>query len=176
MPRQVAVNPDSHQATFRTHSHALPMSNRLNHRGAPNPPSIVMEKGTYRTCRDSPSQNPGIFTFQSTKRCSRAQDGSAPESQPRSASLISQEKRLVLLVVFLVFATFCCFGTAYYLFTASRWVPVSSRMGFAFGFVADQPHMHVSLGPHSQPRFPPHNLVSLKWTNRMLEFNPMKSS
>ena len=79
-----------------------------------------MEKGTYRTRKDPLLRNPGIFTLPSNERRSRVQDGSAPESQTGSASPIPQEKRLILLVVFLVVGTFCCFWTAHYLFTASR--------------------------------------------------------
>jgi len=103
----------------RGFSRASLMSNLLNHRGAQNS-SIAMDKGTHRTRRDLPLRNPGNFTSPSNRRCPRVQDGDAPESRARSASMISQEKCLILLVVFLVFGTFCCFGTAYYLFTTSR--------------------------------------------------------
>ena len=103
------------------------MSNFLSHRAAQNSPSITMEKGTYRIRRGPLVRNPENFPFPSNGPSPRLQNICAPEStaqtesQARSASLISQEKRLVLLVMFLVFATLCCFGTAYYLFTASRW-------------------------------------------------------
>lgn len=102
------------------------MSSFLSHRAAQSSPSITMEKGAYRIRRGPLVRNPENITFPSDKRTSRIEDISAPdptartESQARSASLISQEKRLVLLVMCLVFATFCCFGTAYYLFTTSR--------------------------------------------------------
>ena len=103
-----------------------------------------MEKGAYRIRRGPLLRNPENVTFAPSKRSPRLQDISIPgptaqaESRARSASLISQEKRLVLLVMFLVLATFCCFGTAYYLFTTSRWVSVSSGIGVALGPVADQ--------------------------------------
>jgi len=102
------------------------MSNFLTQRATQNSPSIAMEKGTYRIRRGPLLRNPENFTFPSNQPSRRREDISAPgptartESQAISASLISQEKRLVLLVMFLVFATFCCFGTAYYLFTTSR--------------------------------------------------------
>ena len=123
----------------------LPMSSFLSHRGAQNPPSASMKNGTYRIRRGPLSRDTGGVAFPSSKYRSCLEDISAPEqtarneSQTRSASLISQEKRLVLLVMSLVFATFCCFGTAYYLFTVPRCVSVSSRMGVALGLVADQP-------------------------------------
>ena len=85
-----------------------------------------MEKGTYRIRRGHLLRNPENFTFPSNESSPRFEAVSAPEpvaqaeSQARSASLIAQEKRLVLLVMLLMFATFSCFGTAYYLFTASR--------------------------------------------------------
>jgi len=142
------------------------MSNFLTQRGAQNSPSIAMEKGTYRIRRGPLLRNPENFTFPSNKRTQRLEDISAPgptartESQAISASLISREKRLVLLVMFLMIATFCCFGTAYYLFTSSRWASVSSRMGIAPGLVADQPritpyHQDDTLGskPMSNTHF-----------------------
>ncbi|KAF9779825.1 hypothetical protein BJ322DRAFT_1146328 [Thelephora terrestris] len=95
------------------------MSSLLSHRVAQNSPSVTMEKGAYRIRRGPLLRNPEDITFPSTKR----------QSQAISASLISQEKRLVLLVMFLVFATFCCFGTAYYLFTTSS-VPMSNTYFF----------------------------------------------
>ena len=128
------------------------MSNLLTQRAAQNSPSIAMEKGTYRIRRGPLLRNPENFTFPSNKRSQRLEDISVPESAARtesqaiSASLISQEKRLVLLVMFLMFSTFCCFGTAYYLFTTSRWASVSSRMGAAPGLVADQSR----ITPHHQ--------------------------
>jgi len=123
------------------------MTSFLNHRAAQNSPSITMEKGAYRIRRGPLLRNPENITFPSNKRTPRLQDISTPgqtartESQAISASLILQEKRLVLLVMFLVFATLCCFGTAYYLFTASRWAPFSSKMGIAPGLVADKPRI-----------------------------------
>lgn len=102
------------------------MSNFLSHRLAQNSPSVTMEKGAYRIRGGPLLRNPENVTFPSTKRSSRLEDISAPgptprtESQAISASLISQEKRLALIIMFLMFATFCCFGTAYYLFTTSR--------------------------------------------------------
>ena len=104
------------------------MSAFLSRRAAPqNSPSVTMEKGAYRIRRGPLLRNPEDITFPSTKHGPRLENVSAPgpsprtESQAMSASLISQEKRLVLLVMLLVFGTFCCFGTAYYLFTTSRW-------------------------------------------------------
>jgi len=85
-----------------------------------------MEKGTYRIRRGPLLRNPENFIFPSNERSPRFEVISAPEpiaqaeSRARSASMISQEKRFVLLVMLLTFATFSCFGTAYYLFTASR--------------------------------------------------------
>jgi len=111
-----------------------------------------MEKGTYRIRRGPLLRNPENFTFPSNEHGQRLEDISAPEptarteSQAMSARLIAQEKRLVLLVMFLVFATFCCFGTAYHLFTTSRWAFLSSVMGVAPGLVADQPR----IVPHHQ--------------------------
>jgi len=109
-----------------------------------------MEKGTYRIRRGPLLRNPENFTFPSNNPRQRLEDISAPtstartESQAMSARLISQEKRLVLIVMFLMFATFCCFGTAYYLLTTSRWASVSSRMDASLGLVADQPR----IAPH----------------------------
>ena len=111
-----------------------------------------MEKGTYRIRRGSLLRNPENITFPSTKPGRPLQAISAPgptprtESQAISARLISQEKRLVLVVMFLVFATFCCFGTAYYLFTTSRWASVSSGMGDMSGPATDNPR----IPPHHQ--------------------------
>jgi len=128
------------------------MSNFLTQRATQNSPSIAREKGTYRIRRGPLLRNPENFTFPSNQPSWRREDTSAPgptaraESQAISASLISQEKRLVLLVMFLVFATFCCFGTAYYLFTTSRWASVSSRMGVAPGLLADKRR----ITPHCQ--------------------------
>ena len=102
------------------------MSSFLNHRPTQNSPSVTMEKGAYRIRRGPLLRNPENITFPSTKRSPRIEDISATgptartESQAISASLISQEKRLALVIIFLVVATFCCFGTAYYLFTMSR--------------------------------------------------------
>ena len=121
------------------------MSSFLSHRIAQNSPSVTVEKGTYRIRRGPLLRNPENITFPSNKHDPRLKDINAPEStartesQARSANLISQEKRLVLLVMLLVFSTFCCFGTAYYLFTTSRWAPVSSGMGVAPGLFTDQP-------------------------------------
>jgi len=98
----------------------------LGHRAAQDSPSVAVEKGTYRIRRGPLLRNPEDFTFPSNERGPRLEVVSTPEpiaqteSRARSASLIAQEKRFVLLVMLLVFATFSCFGTAYYLFTASR--------------------------------------------------------
>ena len=113
LSRCIPVTPSS---TTRT----SPMSNFLTQRATQNSPSIAMEKGTYRIRRGPLLRNPENVTFPSNQPSRRREDISAPgptaraESQAISASLISQEKRLILLVMFLVFATFCCFGTAYY--------------------------------------------------------------
>jgi len=123
------------------------MSSLLSQRPAQNSPSLAMENGTYRIRRGPLLRNPENFTFPSDKHSQRLEGISAPgptartESQAISARLISQEKRLVLLVMFLMLATFCCFGTAYYLFNTSRWASVSSGMGVAPGLVADQPRI-----------------------------------
>ena len=123
---------------------ASPMSNFLTQRATQNSPSIAMEKGTYRIHRGSLLRNPENFTFPSNQPSRRHEDTSTPgptartESQAISAGLISQEKGLVLLVVFLMFVTFGCFGTAYYLFTTSRWALFSSAIGVAPKLVADK--------------------------------------
>ena len=84
-------------------------------------------------------RNPQNFTFPPNQHGHRLQDTVTPtlaarnESQAISANLISQEKRLVLLVILLMFATCCCFGTAYYLFTTSRWAFVSPPISVAPG-------------------------------------------
>ena len=128
------------------------MSSFLSHRPTQNSPSVTMEKGTYRIRRGPLLRNPENITFPSTRPGRRLQDISAPgptlrtESQAMSARLISREKWLVLVVMFLVFATFCCFGTAYHLFTTSRWALVSSGMGDTSGLVADDPR----IPPHHQ--------------------------
>jgi len=128
------------------------MSKCLTQRATQNSPSIAMEKGTYRIRRGPLLRNPENFTFPSNQPSRRREEISTPgqtaraESQAISASLISQEKRLVLLVMFLVFATFCCFGTAYYLFTTSRWASFSSTIGVAPGLVADKRR----ITPHRQ--------------------------
>ena len=117
------------------------MSSFLSHRGPQVSPSITMEKEAHRVRGGALVRNPEHFTFPSN---TRVYDVSDPEptaqtgSQGRSASLIWQEKRLVLLVISLLFSTSCCFGTAYYLFTASRWVTVSSRTSVAPWPNADQ--------------------------------------
>ena len=119
------------------------MSSFLTQRAAQNSPSIAMEKGTYRIRRGPLLRNPENFTFPSNQHGQRMQDTVAPtlaarnESQAISANLISQEKRLVLLVIFLMFATCCCFGTAYYLFTTSRWAFVSLPISVALRSAAD---------------------------------------
>ena len=131
------------------------MSNFLNQRVAQGSPSVAMEKGTYRIRRGPLLRNPENITFPYNKHNQHPQDtslGPTPrsESQAISASLISQERRLVLLIMFLVFATFCCFTTAYYLLTTSRWASVSSRIGIAPGLVADQRR----IAPHPQDDTP----------------------
>ena len=65
----------------------------------------------------------------SLEKTSALEPTAQTESQTRSASLMSRGERLVLLVAFLAFVTFCCFGAAYYLFTTPRWVPIFSMMG-----------------------------------------------
>lgn len=125
------------------------MPSFLNHRPPQNSPSVTVEKGAYRIRRGPLLRNPENITFpsSSTKRNSRLEDIRATgptertESQARSASLISQEKSLVLLVMLLMLATCCCFGTAYYLFTTSRWASVSSGMGIAPRPIANQPRI-----------------------------------
>lgn len=127
------------------------MPSFLSHRSAQSSPSVTVENGTYRIRRGPLLRNPENFTFPSNNPRPRVQDLSAPEptvqaeSRARSASLISQEKRLVLLVMLLAFATFCCFGTAYYLFTASRLVSVSSRIGVASELVTNLHHQGGTL-------------------------------
>ena len=89
--------------------------------GCPGPSVIVsietpfcyQERGAYRTRRGPPLRNPQDITFPSTERSSPPEGISAPgqtprtESQAISANSISQEKWLVLLVIFLVSATLC---------------------------------------------------------------------
>ena len=153
------------------------MSSFLSHRATQNSPSITMEKGAYRIRRGPLLRNPENVTFPSNKRSPRLEDISAPgqiaqaESRARSANLISQEKRLVLLVMFLVFATFCCFGTAYYLFTTSRWVSVSSGRGVAPGPVADQ----LRISPHHQDDIPDSIPMSNTHFFRPSSFSPSPS-
>ena len=111
-------------------------------------PSIAMDKDTCQIRRGLLLQNPENFTFPSNQHGHRLQDTIVPtlaarnESQTISANLISQEKWLVLLVIFLMFTTCCCFGTAYYLFTTSRCAFVSPPIGVTPGLVADQ-HLTV---------------------------------
>ena len=148
-PTFVSATTHPEAASLIQPPHVSPMSSFLSQRTAQNSPSITMEKGTYRIRRGPLLRNPENFTFpsNSNKRSRRLEGVSTPaptartESQAISARLISQEKRLVLLVMFLMFATFCCFGTAYYLFTTSRWASVSSRMGVAPRLVVDQPRI-----------------------------------
>ena len=131
---------------FRDSVPSPPMFSFLSHRGPQNPPSLTMEKGTYRIRRIPLVRNPEIISFPSNKHVPHLQDTNALEPTPRtesparSARFMSQENLPVLVVVFLVFATFACLGTAYYLFTASRWAPVCSRTAVTPEPVANKPH------------------------------------
>ncbi|KIJ58087.1 hypothetical protein HYDPIDRAFT_103297, partial [Hydnomerulius pinastri MD-312] len=65
-------------------------------------PSVSDEKGAYRM-RAPRSTRPGSNLRQHTNA--------------RQPELLSQNRRLAVLVALLTFAMFVCFGTAYYLFT-----------------------------------------------------------
>ena len=92
------------------------MPSFLGRRSAQDSPSVTMYKDTYRIRRDPLLRNPEAFTFPSNEYSPRLEAVSAPEpvaqakSQARSASLTEQEKRLVLLIMLLVFRTFSCLG------------------------------------------------------------------
>jgi len=152
----VWTHPTFDPATTSTTTRTSPMSNFLTQRATQNSPSIAMEKGTHRIRRGPLLRNPENFTFPSNQPSRRREDISAPgqtaraESQAISANLISQEKRLVLLVMLLMFATLCCFGTAYYLFTTSRWASISSAMGVAPRLVADKRRIIPSSRRYTQ--------------------------
>jgi len=107
---------------------------------------------TYRIRRGPLLRNPENFTLPSDKHGQRFDDINSPEptarteSQTMSARLISQEKRLVLLVMFPIFASFCCFGTVYYLFTTSRWASVSSGMA-GLSLIKLELHLTITMIP-----------------------------
>ncbi|KAI6158298.1 hypothetical protein BKA82DRAFT_4069763 [Pisolithus tinctorius] len=69
-------------------------------------PSVTNEKGTYRL-RAPRSSRPG----------SNLRSGHTKAYEP---SLLTQDRKLPVFVIFLVVASFTCFATAYYLYK-TRW-------------------------------------------------------
>ena len=80
----------------------------ISMRHSQSSPSVSIEKGTYRI--HAPKRSPSKLGY----------------IQNRHSRLTMHEKRVAVLIVFLVLATVLCFGFAYYLFT-TRWESYSVR-------------------------------------------------